>query len=39
MSSAAMSMSRTAIHIRPIRPRTMLEAIQVIAATMVRTTR
>ena len=39
MSSAAMSMSRTAIHMRPIRPCTMFEAIQAIAATMVKTTR
>jgi len=34
-----MSMSRTAIHIRPIRPCTMLEAIQAMTATMVNTTR
>ncbi len=39
ISSAAMSMSRTAIHMRPIRPWTMLEAIQAIAATIVSTTR
>ena len=32
-------MSRTAIHIRPMRPRTMFDATQAIATTMVSTTR
>ena len=39
ISSAAMSMSRTAIHMRPMRPRTRFEAIQVITTTMASTTR
>ena len=38
ISSAAISMSRIAIHCRPIRPCTMFEAIQVRKMTRVRTT-
>ena len=34
ISSAAISMSRTAIHMRPMRPCTRLEASQVIAMTI-----
>ena len=39
ISCAAISISRTAIHIRPMRPCTMLEASHAIAATIVSTTR